>query len=224
MRSLKRMMAALVAALGLALALPCMALADTQTFAPGVTDPVTDVTFNKQAYSGEHQDLTGAHLQILDGDGNVVTEWDSDGSGHAVRTTLKVDTEYTLHETKAPDGYAIAPDIKFTVGATNNSVTVTNDSSCSGYYVASQKLLTMYDAKVGETVTRVPTVTQVTQPASNTTSNGSGLLAKTNDPTSILPVVLLVVVGAILIVVAVRRRDAAKAEAPADGQSKHGKR
>ena len=61
------------------------------------------------------KELGGAHIQILDKDGKVVEEWDSKKEAHEV-TGLKAGT-YTLHEVSAPDGYAVAEDITFTIEA-----------------------------------------------------------------------------------------------------------
>ena len=60
--------------------------------------------------------MEGAHIQILDKNGNVVEEWDSTKEAHEV-TGLKTGETYTLRETVAPDGYAVAEDITFTIEA-----------------------------------------------------------------------------------------------------------
>ena len=59
--------------------------------------------------------MEGAHIQILDKNGNVVEEWDSTKEAHEV-TGLKAGT-YALHEVSAPEGYAVAEDITFTIEA-----------------------------------------------------------------------------------------------------------
>ena len=56
--------------------------------------------------------LSGAVLQILDENGNVVDEWTSDGTEH---TTLLPEGNYVLHEESAPEGYKPAEDKPFTV-------------------------------------------------------------------------------------------------------------
>ena len=58
------------------------------------------------------EELPGAHLQVLDVDGNVVEEWDSTTEPHMMN--LKVGT-YSLVETIAPEGYATASAISFEV-------------------------------------------------------------------------------------------------------------
>ena len=56
--------------------------------------------------------LSGAVLQILDSEGNVVDEWTSDGTAHE---SLLTEGTYTLHEASAPEGYKLADDKTFTV-------------------------------------------------------------------------------------------------------------
>ena len=61
-----------------------------------------------------NQGLAGAKLQIQDQDGNIIDQWQSDGSGHLIQG-LVVGQEYKLIETKAPDGYQLANELTFTV-------------------------------------------------------------------------------------------------------------
>ena len=56
--------------------------------------------------------LGGAHLQVIDPDGKVVAEWDSDKEAYTL-TDLKPGVVYTLHETAAPKGYKVAEDTTF---------------------------------------------------------------------------------------------------------------
>lgn len=58
--------------------------------------------------------LPGAELEVYDSKGNLVDSWTSDGSAHEIEN-LKIGETYTLVETKAPEGYAIATPITFTV-------------------------------------------------------------------------------------------------------------
>ncbi len=67
--------------------------------------------------------LAGAVLQILDKSGTVVHEWTTTSDAYEV-TGLTADTEYILHEKKAPSGYTYAEDITFTVSV-KETVTVT---------------------------------------------------------------------------------------------------
>ena len=56
--------------------------------------------------------LSGAVLQILDSEGNIVDEWTSDDKPH---TSMLYEGSYTLHEKTAPEGYKVADDKTFTV-------------------------------------------------------------------------------------------------------------
>ena len=58
------------------------------------------------------KELPGAKLEIRDADGNLVEGWTSDKTPHTVRG-LELEKEYTLTETRAPDGYAEAESIVF---------------------------------------------------------------------------------------------------------------
>ena len=72
-------------------------------------------------------EIKGAHLEVRDADGNVVDSWVSDGTPHAI-VGLKVGLTYTLVETLAPEGYAIALPITFTVedDAKNTKINLIN--------------------------------------------------------------------------------------------------
>lgn len=60
------------------------------------------------------QEVTGALIQILDEDGNIVDEWTSEGKVHYA-TGLVEGKKYTLHEDLAPTGLNLANDIEFEV-------------------------------------------------------------------------------------------------------------
>lgn len=60
----------------------------------------------------EGNQLAGAVLQVRDSEGNVLDEWESDGSAHEI---LLPDGTYTVHEVSAPDGYELAEDKEFTI-------------------------------------------------------------------------------------------------------------
>ena len=77
-------------------------------------DEKTEVTISKKEVAGSDE-LPGAALQILDKEGNVKDSWTTGSEAHKV-SGLKVGT-YTLHEVSAPDGYAVAEDITFTIEA-----------------------------------------------------------------------------------------------------------
>ena len=60
------------------------------------------------------QEVTGALMQILDEDGNIVDEWTSEGKVHYA-TGLVEGKKYTLHEDLDPTGLNLANDIEFEV-------------------------------------------------------------------------------------------------------------
>ena len=70
------------------------------------------VTISKATVSGD--EVTGALMQIIDQDGNVVDEWISEGKVHYA-TGLVEGKKYTLHEDLAPTGLNLANDIEFEV-------------------------------------------------------------------------------------------------------------
>ena len=82
----------------------------------------------------DHKELAGAHIQVLDKDGNIIDEWDSTWEAHEV-TGLKTNEKYTLRETVAPDGYTVTNDTTFTlkedgtVDKDNTQTTVSDDGT-----------------------------------------------------------------------------------------------
>ena len=71
----------------------------------------TSVDISKQDITNG-KELPGAKLEIRDADGNLVEDWTSTKTPHTVRG-LELEKEYTLTETRAPDGYAEAESIVF---------------------------------------------------------------------------------------------------------------
>ena len=57
------------------------------------------VKVSKLTVGGE--EVTGAHMQIIDEDGNVVDEWYSEGKSH-IANGLEEGKTYTLHEDLSP--------------------------------------------------------------------------------------------------------------------------
>ena len=66
----------------------------------------TDITNGKE--------LPGAHLQVIDGNENVIDEWVSEEKPHIIQK-LVVGREYELIETKPADGYVTAESVSFKV-------------------------------------------------------------------------------------------------------------
>ena len=71
----------------------------------------TSVDISKQDITNG-KELPDAKLEIRAADGNLVEGWTSDKTPHTVRG-LELEKEYTLTETRAPDGYAEAESIVF---------------------------------------------------------------------------------------------------------------
>jgi uncharacterized surface anchored protein len=74
------------------------------------------VSISKEDLYGN--ELTGASMQLIDENGEVVDEWTSDGENHII-TNIPAGS-YTLKEVAAPDGYIIATDIIFTIDEYGN--------------------------------------------------------------------------------------------------------
>ncbi len=100
---------------------------DGETDSVEMVDDYTRVVISKRSY-GSEEALAGASLQILDSAGQVVDEWVSDGTEHETVAMLTSGGCYTLHETAAPEGYAIGDDVIFTVprGAETGEVVIYN--------------------------------------------------------------------------------------------------
>ena len=88
------------------------------------TDPETgdlDITFINTVVKIQKTDvstgeeLSGAHLRILDKTGAVIDEWDSETGKPHEAENLKIDEEYTLTETIVPKDYAFTADATFSV-------------------------------------------------------------------------------------------------------------
>ena len=87
---------------------------------------------------GTGEELTGAHFQVLDDAGKIVDEWDSESGTNHVIKGIETDVEYTLHESKAPEGYEVTADVTFTV-AKDGTVTATA-SVVNGVIIVEDKL------------------------------------------------------------------------------------
>ncbi len=127
----------------------------------------TDVDVAKTDSDGN--DLSGATLQVIDWNGNVVSEWITDGTVHNV-THLYPGMSYTLHEFSAPDGYDKASDISFTVSedgtldasGTDTLIMVDNESVIETSTTSSETSQT--------SVSEITSVTESTAITSTTTT------------------------------------------------------
>lgn len=77
-------------------------------------DDWTKVSISKVTITGGPE-LPGAHLQIVDEDGEVVEEWVSTDKPYLIEAKLIAGKTYKLIETTAPNGYVVAEEITFTV-------------------------------------------------------------------------------------------------------------
>ena len=68
--------------------------------------------------------LSGARMQLLDVNGDVVDEWVSGAAAHTIYA-LSIGESYTLREVEAPAGYVLANDVTFTVADTTGAQTIT---------------------------------------------------------------------------------------------------
>lgn len=78
-----------------------------------IEDDYNKLEISKQDITSE-EELSGAHLQIIDEEGKVIDEWISTITSHRI-DRIPVGA-YTLKETQAPDGYIISEEITFEVG------------------------------------------------------------------------------------------------------------
>ena len=86
---------------------------ETTDFKLNVEDDYTKVKIEKIDEKGNY--LSGAELQIVDSQGNVVEKWISKKEAHEINKKLKAGETYTLQEVVAPNGYEKIQDITFTV-------------------------------------------------------------------------------------------------------------
>ena len=70
------------------------------------------VDISKKDITG-NDELPGATLTVKDAEGNVIETWVSEETPHRIRALPA--GAYTLTEEQAPDGYAVAEDVEFTV-------------------------------------------------------------------------------------------------------------
>lgn len=97
-------------------------------------------------------EIAGAELAVVDRNGQTVASWTSQNSEWNVDTSKFIAgkdggyAEYTLKETKAPNGYRLADDIVFAIDQDGNIYYVTTDASNTKQYtLAEGNKLVMYD-------------------------------------------------------------------------------
>ncbi|MBQ5514576.1 MAG: hypothetical protein IIT84_02705, partial [Oscillospiraceae bacterium] len=97
-------------------------VANSGTTEVTMTDAQTVARITKVKEDGTP--LAGASLRVLDPDGNPVCEFESGEEASVFTGVLSIGLTYTLHEVSAPDGYALAEDVEFTLDE-NGKATVT---------------------------------------------------------------------------------------------------
>lgn len=168
----------------------------------GVYDEATTITFNKQE-TNTHNWVEGAKLQVIEkATGKVVEEWTTKASGEVLTAKLNVDTPYILHEVSAPDGYAVAKDVEFTIDS-YGKLSVTSGTE-DGNASLNDTTVVLFDRRLD--VEEINRITRTDEDNDRTTR-----IAKTGDTTNIAPIILglaaVVFVGATVLVVVKRKRN-----------------
>ena len=168
----------------------------------GVYDEATTITFNKQE-TNTHNWVEGAKLQVIEkATGKVVEEWTTKASGEVLTAKLNVDTPYILHEVSAPDGYAVAKDVEFTIDSYGklSVASGTEDGNAS----LNDTTVVLFDRRLD--VEEINRITRTDEDNDRTTR-----IAKTGDTTNIAPIILglvaAVFVGVTVLVVVKRKRN-----------------
>lgn len=107
--------------------------------------------------------ISGAVLQIIDKDNNVIEEWTSEIEPKRIKK-LVVGENYVLHEKNAPEGYLTASDVEFTVEDTEEIQTIVMEDKRADIKLEVGKE-TICQTKAGDTYKY--TITDMTN-ASNT--------------------------------------------------------
>ncbi len=150
----------------------------------GVTDAQTSVTFGKVSSDGTA--LSGAKLAIRDAAGKDVDAWTTGTAGHVVMG-LSVGVEYTLYEQEAPQGYAKAAQVVFTLDEYGNVTIVsgaTANSVMNAYVTGST--LTLIDYKRTEIEQKREVIREEGTPAKKTTASKKGSLPQTGDSSIVM--------------------------------------
>lgn len=85
-------------------------------------DDYTKVIIEKLDEKGNY--LSGAELQVLDKDGNLIEKWTTDGNAYEINRKLKAGETYVLEEVSAPEGYKKADKIEFKVAEDGSQIVV----------------------------------------------------------------------------------------------------
>lgn len=130
-------------------------MVDARIVVPPTPRTKTEITIRKVGSDDANTDLAGAKLAVKQGN-RVIKEWTTINTAHIL--SLSAGT-YTLCETKAPEGYEVAADIKFQV--TSDGKLLINGQAVDTF------ILTMTDKKK-QTPTPTPVVTPTPTPSTTT--------------------------------------------------------
>lgn len=161
----------------------------------GVHDEATLVEFAKLD-TRTHEWVEGADLSIIEkSTGKEVNRWTSGKASERLEGKLNVDTTYILRENAAPEGYAKAGDVEFTIDQYGGVKVLSGTSN--GNAEIQDSTITLYDTMLdGE---------QVVTEYRETTDDEGSFLAKTGDFLKIAGIAALAIIGLLVLVMATRR-------------------
>ncbi len=115
--------------------------------------PITIEISKQDVYGNE---LIGAEMELINGDGEIIEKWTSDGTNHIV-SELPIG-KYVLKEIAAPNGYVIATDIEFEIFA-DGSVSLKN-AEITAVSETGNPLIVMVDEaeKIPEKTPEIPNI------------------------------------------------------------------
>jgi hypothetical protein len=161
----------------------------------GVHDEATLVEFAKLD-TRTHEWVEGANLSIIEKDtGKEVNRWISGQAVEKLEGKLNVDTTYILRENSAPEGYAKAEEVEFTIDQ-YGAVRIISGTS-NGNAEIQDSTITLYDTMLdGE---------EVVSEYREISEEEGGLLAKTGDFLKIAGIVALALIALFALVAAACR-------------------
>ena len=137
-----------------------------------ITNKQTKIKVSKRDINGE-EELPGATIQILEGE-DIVKEWVSGGEAYEI-TGLKTETNYTLREITAPEGYVVTE--------TDSTFSINPDGTVNGTTAAdTTDTLLINDTKTRISVSKVDAASGNEIPGAKIQIlDGSGKVVKLDD-------------------------------------------
>lgn len=165
----------------------------------GVYDEATRVDFTKLD-TRTHEWVEGAKLSIIEKDtGKVVNSWTSGQAPKRLEGVLNVDTTYILREDEAPENYAKAGDVEFTIDQ-YGSVRVLSGTS-NGNAELQDSTITLYDTMLDAELVQNEYRENVTE-----VEDDGSFLAKTGDVLKLTALIALAIAAGASIAFACRRK------------------